>query len=248
MRLLILTDLDGTLLDHETYDFAPAQPMLARLAHAQVPVILASSKTAAEIAFWQERLGLGAWPAIVENGAALHDGAQDDSAYRRIRAALAGLRAPFCGFGAMSTAEIAAVTGLSPAQAALAQQRQHTEPGLWSGTDEELAHFCAALDAQGITVRRGGRFLTLGWGGSKAGWIPALRARFRPDVVIALGDAPNDAEMIAAADRGVIVRNDHGPGLPPMPGESHGRILRSTASGPAGWAEGLGRILADLGH
>lgn len=56
MTLLIFTDLDGTLLDHESYDFTPARPMLARLAAMRAPVVLASSKTAAEIAEWQQGL------------------------------------------------------------------------------------------------------------------------------------------------------------------------------------------------
>lgn len=247
MRLLIFTDLDGTLLDHESYGFAPARPVLDWLARRQVPVILASSKTAAEIADWQRRLGLAHWPAIVENGAALAGGGFDDSAWRRLRAALARLDAPFRGFGDMTVAEVAALTGLAPDAARRARQREHSEPGLWTGSEGELAAFTAALAAEGITARRGGRFLTLSFGGTKAGQMAALAARFRPGLTVALGDAPNDAEMLTAADRGIIVANPHGPGLPPLPGEPDGRIRRTRAAGPAGWAEGLGALLIGQG-
>lgn len=247
VRLLIFTDLDGTLLDHESYDFGPARPMLERLAGMQVPVILASSKTAAEISEWQQRLGLTHWPAIVENGAAVHDGRFDDTAYLRLRAALAGTAAPFRGFGDMTDAETADVTGLPIDEARLARRRAYSEPGVWTGSEAGLDAFLDALAAQGISARRGGRFLTLSYGGTKAGRMAEISARFRPDVTIALGDAPNDAEMIAGADRGIIIRNDHGPGLPPLPGEAEGRILRTQAAGPAGWTEGLTRVLRDLG-
>ncbi|WP_323020137.1 HAD-IIB family hydrolase [Pararhodobacter sp.] len=245
MRLIVFTDLDGTLLDHQTYDAQPARPMLERLAARDVPVILASSKTAAEIAVWQHDLGLTRWPAIVENGAALAEGAFDDSAYRRIRAELARLSAPFRGFGDMTLAEVAALTGLTPEAAALAQTRAHSEPGLWQGTEAALPAFLDTLKTRGITARRGGRFLTLSFGGTKAGRMTELATRFGADTAIALGDAPNDAEMLAAADWAVIVRNDHGPGVAPLPDETG--VIRTRAPGPEGWREGMAAVLDRLG-
>lgn len=245
MRLLIFTDLDGTLLDHETYDVAPARPMLARLAAMGTPVILASSKTAAEIAVWQDRLGLTQWPAIVENGAASAEDGFDDSAYRRLRAALNAIGAPFRGFGGMTSAEVAGLTGLSPEAAVFARRRAASEPGLWQGTEAGLAGFLAALQERGIQARRGGRFLTLSWGGNKAARMKELVARWHPEVTVALGDAPNDAEMLAAADLAVVVRNGHGPGVAPLPDETW--VIRTTAQGPEGWRDGMEAVLDRLG-
>lgn len=245
MRLIVFTDLDGTLLDHQTYDAQPARPMLERLAGLDVPVILASSKTAAEIAVWQQTLDLTRWPAIVENGAALAEGPFDDSAYRRIRAALVEIDAPFQGFGDMDQAGVAALTGLTPEAARLARTRAHSEPGLWQGTEAALPAFLDALKTRGITARRGGRFLTLSFGGTKAGRMTELAARFGADTTIALGDAPNDAEMLAAADHAVVVRNDHGPGVAPLPDET--RVIRTRAPGPEGWREGMAAVLDRLG-
>lgn len=69
-RLLVFSDLDGTLLDANDYDWSPAQPALDRLANAGIPLVLSSSKTAAEMAWLQAAMGLHL-PAIVENGAAV---------------------------------------------------------------------------------------------------------------------------------------------------------------------------------
>lgn len=241
--LVVFTDLDGTLLDHETYDFAPAAAMLVRLRAAGVPVVLASSKTAAEIALWQERMGLTQCPAIVENGA----GAQEISpSYRRLIDALGALGMPFRGFAQMTDAEVAQLTGLSLRDARLAREREYSEPGLWQGDENALPAFLAALEPLGIRARKGGRFLTLSFGGTKAERMAALIARMHPVVTVALGDAPNDAEMLTLADYAVIVRNDHGPGLPVLAGEASGRIIRSRASGPQGWAEGLNSIFERL--
>ena len=40
LPLLVFTDLDGTLLDHDDYGFEPALPALHRLAAAQVPLVI----------------------------------------------------------------------------------------------------------------------------------------------------------------------------------------------------------------
>ena len=65
--LLIFTDLDGTLLDSHTYDWQPAAAWLARLREKNIPVILCSSKTAAEMLHIQKLLGLQGLPLIAEN-------------------------------------------------------------------------------------------------------------------------------------------------------------------------------------
>ena len=41
----IFSDLDGTLLDHDTYGYEPARPALALLGRKNIPLILCSSKT-----------------------------------------------------------------------------------------------------------------------------------------------------------------------------------------------------------
>ncbi|HHU7986588.1 TPA: HAD-IIB family hydrolase, partial [Escherichia coli] len=49
--LLVFSDLDGTLLDSHSYDWQPAAPWLSRLHEANIPVILCSSKTSAEMLY-----------------------------------------------------------------------------------------------------------------------------------------------------------------------------------------------------
>ncbi|MBU2962272.1 HAD-IIB family hydrolase [Citreicella sp. C3M06] len=254
MTPIVFTDLDGTLLDHDSYSYAAAQPALDALRRAGIPLILASSKTAAEIAPLHAALGLGDWPIIAENGAArLIPGAavSDRSIYHRLRSTLdalpADLRAPYRGFGDMDDAEVARITGLPLPGAALARARQYSEPGLWSGSAAGLDAFLAALGAQGITARRGGRFLTLSFGGTKAGQMAAIMRDLGRDTAIALGDAPNDIEMIETARYGIVIRNDHGSGIAPLAGEATGRILRSTSPGPKGWNTELLALLGRLG-
>ncbi|MBE3637391.1 HAD-IIB family hydrolase [Mangrovicoccus algicola] len=254
MTWLVFTDLDGTLLDHATYDWSPARPALDRLAALGIPLILASSKTAAEIAPLHGALGLGQAPAIVENGAGIWQPgdaeAAEAPAYRRLRWLLEEvpppLRARFCGFGDMDDRQVAALTGLSPAAAALARRRKFSEPGLWQGTAEERRAFLGELERLGLAARDGGRFLTLSFGATKAGRMAEIALRYGAGTTVALGDAPNDREMIEAATHGVIIRNPHGPGLPELSGEAAGRIRRSAAEGPEGWNAAILDLTAGL--
>lgn len=254
-RVIVFTDLDGTLLDHESYGYAPALPLLSRLRAAGIPLILASSKTAAEIAPLRADLGFADCPAIVENGAGLLPAGQTRPraarTHDRIRAALAalpaGLRARFAGFSDWSAADLSRRTCLGPEAALRAQDRDFSEPGVFSGSAAERAAFLRALADAGITAEAGGRFLTLSFGASKADRMAEVVAGYGAGAVtVALGDAPNDLAMLNAADHAVIVPNPAHPGLPRQPGEAAGRIRRAPFPGPAGWAAALGALLDEL--
>ncbi len=243
-RLIVFSDLDGTLLDHGSYSWAPAKPALLRMRALGVPLVLASSKTAFEIADLRREMGFSDCPAIVENGAGIlppgEEVPTDRSAHVALLNALAelpaDLRACFTGFSDWSVAEVAENTGLPLAQARLAAQRQFSEPGLWSGTPEAQQDFETILAEKGIAARQGGRYLTLSFGATKADRMADIVARYDPrPVTMALGDAPNDVEMIETADFGTVVMNSYGPGIPPLAGEAEGRITRTNVPGPEGW-------------
>jgi len=251
--VVVFTDLDGTLLDHETYDHAPAAPLLARLKAAGLPVVLATSKTAAEVAGLREALGLGHCPAIVENGAGVlppgRDRPEGERTHARLRAALEALPealgARFVGFSDLSDKEVAQKTGLPLEDAVRARQRDFSEPGLFSGDEGERAEFIDRLSQAGIVAQQGGRYLTLSFGGSKVEAMKAIAAGYGARTV-ALGDAPNDRGMLEAADHAIIIPNPGHAGLPPLAGEATGRIRRARDPGPAGWAAALSALLQDL--
>ncbi len=255
MRVAVFSDLDGTLLDHSNYSYAPALPAIRALKNAGVPLVLASSKTGAEIAELHHELNLGDSPAIVENGAGVYwpssSAETGDQAYRDIRSALNTLpdtlRQLFLGFGDLGVDGIIKATGLPHAAAELAAQRCYTEPGQWTGTAEQEDAFVAALEPLGITARRGGRFLTLSFGRTKAQAMAEIAKTLNANVTIALGDAPNDIEMLNTADHGVIIRNDHGTPLPRLPGEDGGRVIRTDLPGPSGWNAAMLHLINSLG-
>jgi mannosyl-3-phosphoglycerate phosphatase len=252
-NLIVFTDLDGTLLDHETYSHAEAEPALSELRDLGIPLILASSKTAAEIIPLRNRLGFSHCEAIVENGSGILEphGNQSGEIYQRLQETLNQIHGPlrqhYQGFADWSADEISSRTSLPLADAANAKIRLFSEPGLWLGSDKERDEFLSAARAAGLTAQQGGRFLTLSFGGNKAQRMMEIVKRHsdpgKPAFVVALGDAQNDVAMIEQADLGVIIPNPAHQGLPQLDGEATGEIIRAASAGPAGWNEVIMSLL-----
>ena len=72
LPLLVFTDLDGTLLSHSSYRWDAATPALDTLRKIGAAVVLASSKTAPEIAEIRAELAWDHCPAIIENLSLIH--------------------------------------------------------------------------------------------------------------------------------------------------------------------------------
>src|SRR3990172_223372 len=64
------SDLDGCLLDRETYECDRAASAAEQLKQQDIPLVLCSSKTQAEVEVYRALLGL-ADPFIIENGGAI---------------------------------------------------------------------------------------------------------------------------------------------------------------------------------
>ena len=69
-NILVLTDLDGTLLDHYTYPSDAAFAATEQLKSRNIPIIPNTSKTLEEVQLISEELQLDG-PFIIENVAAV---------------------------------------------------------------------------------------------------------------------------------------------------------------------------------
>jgi mannosyl-3-phosphoglycerate phosphatase len=220
---VVFTDLDGTLLDRNSYDCRPALPALERLRREGVPVVFVTSKTRAETEYWRARLH-NSDPFVVENGGAAiipagsiagaPERLEFGDRYADLLAALDGASAASgCrvrGFHSMSAAEIAKRCGLSPDLAELARRREYDEA--FEILDPERAPaLLAAIESHGKRWTRGGRFHHILGAHDKGTAVRALLAFYRqahPEVrSFGFGDAPNDAPFLAAVDRPSVVRS-----------------------------------------
>ncbi|MBF6637202.1 mannosyl-3-phosphoglycerate phosphatase-related protein [Rouxiella silvae] len=261
-NLLVFTDLDGSLLDHHSYSWQPAQEWLNRLSAAQVPVILTTSKTAAEVAQLQQQLMLTQHPFIAENGAMISlptdwPGKKESptghiigASYEEIRHTLITLRQrydfEFRGFGDVSPQQVVDWTGLELADAKLAMQREASEPLIWFGNELDFARFEKYLREENLALTRGGRFWHVM--GKEAGKGPAVewlsqqyqQPSGKPVVSIGLGDGPNDIGMLNATDYAVVILGHH---THAMPLEKENGAFRTTQRGPEGWKQGLDHLI-----
>lgn len=259
-QLLVFTDLDGTLLDHDSYSWLPAATALARLAEANIPLIFNSSKTTAEIASLRTELH-NKHPYIVENGGAVcipenyfATGPEQHKLfgfpYAEIIDLLYSLRRQrnyrFEGFADLGTDGVMAATGLDRESATQARQRLCSEPLLWQGSDAERELFRRDLDRHGLQLVRGGRFWhVMGQSdkGQAMGWLVEHYRQHAPQTrftTVALGDGPNDLPMLAAANIAVTIKPHTGAPLK-LPG--HPRVLVPDQPGPAGWQQALEQLL-----
>ena len=257
-RILIFTDLDGTLLDHETYSFEAARPALLRLRAEGIPLLICSSKTRAEVEVVRTALG-NRDPFIVENGGAVvvPDGyfrqklpsarkgseyhvIEFGTPYARLLQVFGQIRERFPGklkgFGNLSAKDVAELTGLPAEDATLAKKREYDEPFLL----EDPALLKAIRDiasAAGLSVTQGGRFFHLTGDNDKGKAVRLLQTIYeeevhRPLKSIGLGDSANDLPLLEAVNLPVLVQKPGGRYDPSIRLEN---LYYAPGEGPVGW-------------
>lgn len=262
---LVVTDLDGSLLDHHSYDFSPAKPWLARLKQWGVPVIPVTSKTRAELIPLREELGLTATPFIAENGAVIglppgwcharldrpgnaqdgivikHTGVDGDFIRARLNVWRKRLGLRYTRMSELTVQQITALTGLDDMRAKAAKQREGSEPLIWQDSDSALETFRLALQGDGLELTQGGRFWhVMGRSADKGSAVEWLIQRFTAlrgsqPLSLGLGDGPNDVTMLDVVNQAVVIKGRHN--LPVAPNNQ--ALYRTKAAGPEGWAEGV---------
>ncbi len=222
-RIAIFTDLDGTLIRHEDYSFAPVKSLLRKLRSKRIPVILASSKTRAEMEHYRREMNL-ADPFIVENGGAivipqdyfeprylrrhqahLHNHGKYACVelgrpYEELVTVFVELRSqasvPLLGFHQMDLNQIVQHTGLDRQQAKLAARREYDEPFLILGSPSPGAvRKVKHLAAErGCRVVKGARFYHLTGKSTKGRAVRVLMQLYRMAQQIQLFIGLGDSE------------------------------------------------------
>lgn len=269
-QTIIFSDLDGTLLDHFSYQAKAAQQTLKQLGDAEIPVVLNTSKTLAELEVIRKELKLNT-PFIIENGAAIYIpintfniqppetvtiGDYWVKSFCLERQHWLNLLSNHCkefhrdyrGFATLTTAELCQITGLKLAQAERAKQRQYGEPIQWLGNSANKKAFIEHVVELGASVVHGGRFMHIGGYCDKGQALIWLTERYREHFAnstvytIALGDGENDTAMLEAADIAVQIRSP----VHDFPVLYHQfKTFKSQSYGPEGWAEVIEDLLAN---
>jgi len=268
MKILVFTDLDGSLLNHDDYSFEEARPSLSRLLEVQIPLIIVTSKTCGEVKRLQNTMGIRD-PFIVENGGGIFfprghcdfslpgDHREEDDGvvlplglpYDLIRSLFVTLKRRFkiTGYGDLSPEDVARMTGLTVAEAELAKARQFSEPFLLEFVRDLPALESMAAE-KGMKIVSGGRFYHLiGARQDKGVSVRGVRDIYRrkcgrEHIAIGVGDSENDLPMLREVDIPVLIPHPERGYLDiSLPG-----LLKAREPGCRGWNEAVGRILDEL--
>ncbi|MGD0230521.1 MAG: HAD-IIB family hydrolase [Syntrophorhabdales bacterium] len=170
--------------------------------------------------------------------------------YAGLRAALAEWRTmgyPVTGFGDMSAEKVAALTGLSLHEAAMARMREFDEPFLLDSDERDRTTVIEAARRKGLRVTEGREFLHLAGGSDKGKAVRIVSSLFThargSDLVFAaLGDGPNDLAMLEAADRPIIIQRPDGSYDPRLRGRG---FIEAGGAGPDGWNRAVLKLLEE---
>jgi|Deesub1362B_J571_1020462.scaffolds.fasta_scaffold00237_53 mannosyl-3-phosphoglycerate phosphatase family protein len=248
-KVVIFTDLDGTLLD-DNYSFEDAIQGLKLLREYNIPLIYCSAKTKAEQEVIREKMDIND-PFIVENGSAIYIPrghfknirAENADGYEvvilgiesaKIIEEIRRLRERFRikNYYFMSDEEVAEVTGLSLEDARRAKMREFGET-IVEAEEDALNELRKKFE-----VVHGGRFIQVyGIGADKGEAVRILTEMYRKEFgdvkTVGIGNALNDLPMLKAVQYPAVVKNSDGTWAE----IEIENLYREEKIGPSGWAE-----------
>ena len=268
-RIIVFTDLDGTLLNRINFQWTDAEPAILRLKDLGVPIVFCSSKTLAEQVPLQKEMQITD-PMIVENGSAVvfppaihcpvglpHFGPAGYKAklfgrdVNTIRDTLTSIREdlhlPFKCYHEMSDSELSELTGLHGDSISLARRRDFSETINMQCNDTQQARFENALQSFGLTTRSGGHLQTITAAVCNKGravqyLLDELYGLDSTPVSIGIGDSPNDADFLKVVDHAFQVQT---PDNTWHNLQVYG-LKRISAIGPVGWSASIEWVLSNL--
>lgn len=271
-KIIVFTDLDGTLIDDNTYSFEKAMPALQLLKERNIPLVICSSKTAKEIEYYREKLE-NYHPFISENGSGIfipkdyfNFGFRNlkfeiteannylvirlGAKYSDLRKTIEELRKkgfPVRGFGDMSAQEVAESAHMNITEAEMAKKRDFDEPFTFEGTGEETEKLLEAIALSGFHYTKGRFFHIIGntdKGKAVSILIDLYKKEFGALTAIAIGDNINDIPMINSVEYPILVQR---PDKTYAVKEDITNLRKVDGIGPDGWNRGIIEYLSKIG-
>ena len=233
-KLVIFTDLDGCLLDRQTYSFEPAQAALRLIKEKKIPLILVSSKTRVEMEGYRRRLKNG-HPFVSENGGAIfipkgyfsfqfsHEREWEKyfvlelgTFYPQIIRALEFIKKEtgiqIRGFHDLSEKDLVSLSGLTREEAAWAKEREYDEPFLIEGGEREIKIVQKKIRERGLNYVWGGKFHHILGKNDKGKAAQILKDLYKKEFsliqTVGIGDSLNDLPMLSAVDHPVFLKGE----------------------------------------
>ena len=261
-KILIFTDLDGSLLHRDTFKFDEIKDYLKQLISKGIFIIPNTSKTEKEIEKFNEELGVEL-PYISENGSAIHglnlinQNFPNEIILSRKKEELLKIfneKTPerllnkCVQISKLSKKEQEKIFGQKDDKLKDALQRKYTLPLLFNGNNSEKNKLLKVLSSNSLTLQEGGRVLNLCDNINKIKSmnrvIKILKKTEDKIKTIAVGDNYNDLEMLKNSDIPCLVFNDQFK----MDRINIDNLIFSNKPSPEGWADVIKMALEKIGY
>ena len=226
-KILIFTDLDGSLLNRENFKFDAIKDFILELLSNDILIIPNSSKTAKEIINFNEELGKKL-PFIAENGSAIHNLnlinfnlpekiilSRDNSEILEIfkKKVPNNLKLKCAFLKDLNKKQQLDILGLPSDKIEYAIQRNFTLPFKFNGDKNQKEKLKNIIKSIGLTLQEGGRVINLCDKVSKSQAMKNVikvlkKVNKKKLVTVAVGDNFNDLEMLTNSDFPCLVFND----------------------------------------
>jgi len=269
-KLVIFTDLDGTLLDRKTYSFQPALPALDLIKQKDVPLVLSSSKTRTEIELYQKQLE-NDHPFVSENGGAIFipkDYFSFPFHYDRASGKyfILELGAPYSvvievldsigketgilikGFSDFTERELSSFCGLGEREATFAKKREYDEPFMIEGGEKEFEIVQRKIKEKGMNYAWGGKFHHIFGKNDKGKAVEILKELFEKQFfsifTVGIGDSLNDLPMLLVVDYPILLKEKGD--LLPQTFSPNQNVQIMNGGGPEVWNEVILNVVKEL--
>ena len=259
-KVLIFTDLDGSLLHRDTFKFDKIKDYLKKLLSKGIFIIPNTSKTEKEILEFNNELGSNL-PYISENGAAingldlLNSNLPKELILSRDKNNLINifkktvpenLQNKCKWLSEMDKKKQSLIFGLEDEKLKMALDRKYTIPFIFEGNKNEKNKLFKIVKNKGLALQEGGRVINLTDKVNKAKALQVFVRFFKKNnkevKTIAVGDNYNDLDMLKTSDFPCLVFNDKFT-LDEIPIKN---LIITNKPSPQGWADVIKMALVKI--
>ena len=257
-KIFIFTDLDGSLLHRETFDFDIIKEFIIECHQSKIVIVPNSSKTKTEIEIFLDELGLEL-PFIVENGSAIHglnllgDHLPEDKVLSKSKDEILErfdknfdqtIKTNFSFLSNLKKQEISSILNLPIDKIKNAMNRKYTIPFIFLGDEIEKNLIINKASSIGLSIQEGGRIMTLGDKFDKSNAMLEFIKNFNQDTIISIGigDNKNDLAMLDSSDFPCLVKNSNFN----YKNTTDKNYILSRSPAPEGWREVVEEVLIKI--
>ena len=254
----VVSDVDGTLMDH-SYDLTPAKETIKLLQELSIPVILCTSKTAAEVKVIRRQLNLTD-PYIVENGGAIYGesltkvngqiilGEKYDKLENILSSISDEINYDLQPLNNLCDEEATELTGLKGHSLELMRDRHWSMPFLNppENKEKEINICCKRFNVEIFRGNRMSHLLSIN--SNKGEAIQALKTYSNnPNIeIIGLGDSPNDLPLLLKSDYRIVIPSSSGPNLKLLEKLDNYKFTLASEPNGYGWKSEINKIINKL--